>query len=116
MAPHQPKSEQTALDLINEIGNTLANFTNFRVKITRQVYNYGVDKMIMEVRNITMKRKVDFAFVPYVITSQVWKVLDFTMQISRRNHQLYVRPIQRYTTNWQWLFEVVTFISLLIIH
>ena len=92
---------------MDELGNTLAYFTHFQVNITRQVYNYGNIKMNQEIINYTMKNEVDFAVTPKTISTTLLSNVDFTMQLSRQHQKLFVRPIERYITNWLWFFEVI---------
>ena len=108
------ESEHNYLDYVEENVGTLANFTDFQVNITHELYNKVDLQLSIDATNLARRNEVDFVSGLVVVTKEFLNGVYFTTQVRRSYQQLYVKPIDKYITEWTWFFEVFDFSYILL--
>ena len=97
------------LDYVDENVGTLANFIDFQVNITHELYNPSILQLGIDATNLARRNEVDFVSGLIMVTKEFLNGVYFTTQFHRTYLQLYVKPIDKYITEWTWFFEVFDF-------
>ena len=100
------RSELNLIDFYEEIKMTLANYADFKENVTHEVYDSSLSNLQAKCINITKNEEVDLVIGLFTLSVGLYNDVDFTMQIISEPAYLFIRPIERYVTDYGWFLKV----------
>ena len=100
------RSELNLIDFFEEIKMTVANFADFKVNLTHEITEISIRYRNAIAINITKHEKIDLVIGLFTVSIELFNLVDFTMPLTSQSEYLFVRPIERYVTDYGWFLKV----------